>query len=73
MDYWLNLKALLHHSGPVFSCLGQFVGSDGSLGLRAGNVYALDVYRSGGRLWVHWNGGLCPYDTTEALMRNWRF
>lgn len=72
MDYWSNLRALLSHPKPVLSCYGQFIGEDGSLWLRKGQILALKVYREGGRLWAYWNGGRCPYDTMDALMRNWR-
>ena len=48
MDYWRNLNALFGGSMRVYSCYGRFVGEDGSMGLRAGSVYAIDIYRSGG-------------------------
>lgn len=71
MDYWWNLCVLLGRPLQVYSCYARFVGKDGSMGLRAGGVYAIGVYRRGGRLWVDWGGGLCPYDTIEAIKRNW--
>ena len=71
MDYWMNLYALLGRSLQVYSCYGRFVGKDGSMGLRTGEVYAIDIYRRGGRIWVDWAGGLCPYDTVGAIKRIW--
>lgn len=73
MDYWANLRALLTRPQRKSDrAVYEFVGSDGSMGLRMGQVMPLCVYMGNGRLWACWHGGCCPYDTVEAFSRNWR-
>nr|DAF04151.1 MAG TPA: hypothetical protein [Caudoviricetes sp.] len=73
MDYWFNLRMLLTRPQRKSDrAVYEFIGSDGSMGLRRGQVMPLSVYMGNGRLFACWNGGCCPYDTVEAFSRNWR-
>lgn len=73
MDYWFNLRALLSRPQRKSDmAVYEFIGSDGSMGLRRGQTMPLSVYMWNGRIWACWNGWCCPYDTVEAFSRNWR-
>lgn len=53
MDYWFNLRALLSRpQRPSDKADYEFIGSDGSMGLRRGQVMPLSVYMGNGRLWA---------------------
>ena len=72
MDYWRNLKPLVRTQKPVLRAFGEFIGQEGSLGLRRGQIEALSAYESSGMLWVYWDGGCCLYETLAAFRRNWK-
>lgn len=73
VDYWANLRALLHMPPrPSDKADYVFIGEDGSMGLRRGQIVPLSVYFWSGRVWVCWRDARCPYDTIEAFSRNWR-
>lgn len=73
MDYWFSLGALITRPKRKSDrAVYEFIGSDGSMGLRRGQVMPLSVYVGNGRLLACWGCGCCPYDTVEAFSRNWR-
>ena len=73
VDYWANLRALLHSTQrPPDKADYVFIGEDGSMGLRRGQIVPLSVYFGNGHLLACWKGGNCPYDTVAAFSRNWR-
>lgn len=73
VDYWFNLRALLSRpQRPSDKADYVFIGSDGSMGLRRGQIVPLSVHFGNGTLWACWKGGSCPYDTIAAFSRNWR-
>lgn len=73
VDYWANLRALLHRPQRSSDKADYvFIGSDGSMGLRRGQIVTLSVCIWNGQLWACWEGGSCPYDTVAAFSRNWR-
>lgn len=64
----------------------KFIGSDGSMGLRHGDVYDITITIDGSYIWVNWEskeigkailqllGGTpscCPYSNEQALRENW--
>lgn len=52
-----------------------FIGQDWSMGYRTGETYSLEMWISGGKIWVDrggWNGR-CPYSSMKALLKNWKF
>ena len=50
----------------------MFIGKDGSMGLKSGDVYHIRTSISGGLLWVYWNGNGCPYSSLENFLKNWK-
>lgn len=73
VDYWFNLRALLSRpQRPTDKANYEFVGEDGSMGLRRGQIVHLSVHMGNGMLWACRRGGSCPYDTVAAFSRNWR-
>lgn len=54
----------------------RFMGEDGSMGLRNGEVYETRIFIKGEFLWVEWKVNLfavksCPYSSTKAFAQNW--
>ena len=54
----------------------KFIGRDGSMGLRYGSNYKINLYTHGNRLiaYIHINSILtitCPYDTLIGFAKNW--
>lgn len=59
----------------------RFIGADGSMGLKHGNVYEVEIkcFRSPkGHIWVAWEFNrfgdviqACPYSSLAALNANW--
>ena len=54
----------------------RFIGTDGSMGLRHGQVYSVGVRSDLHFIWAHvrtsWIGETkCPYDTPQAFAKNW--
>ena len=50
----------------------KFIGEDGSMGLRHGNTYKVNIYIKDGYIWVDWGKRCCPYDSALVLMANWK-
>ena len=54
----------------------KFIGEDGSMGLRTGEVYDARIFIKGECLWVEWKVNLytvksCPYISTQSFAQNW--
>lgn len=54
----------------------KFIGEDGSMGLRTGEVYDTRIFTKGECLWVEWKVNLytvksCPYISTQSFAQNW--
>ena len=54
----------------------KFIGEDGSMGLRTGEVYDTRIFIKGECLWVEWKVNLytvksCPYISTQSFAQNW--
>lgn len=54
----------------------KFIGEDGSMGLRTGEVYDIRIFIKGECLWVEWKVNLytvksCPYISTQSFAQNW--
>lgn len=52
----------------------KFIGADGSMRLRRGQYYLVEIYTTGGYLWVKWylpEINECPYSSLKALTDNW--
>lgn len=54
----------------------RFMGEDGSMGLKNGEVYETHIFIKGKFLWVEWKVNLfavksCPYSFTKAFAQNW--
>lgn len=54
----------------------KFIGEDGSMGLRTGEVYDTRIFIKGECLWVEWKVILytvksCPYISTQSFAQNW--
>ena len=54
----------------------KFIGEDGSMGLRTGEVYDTRIFIKGECLWVKWKVNLytvksCPYISTQSFAQNW--
>lgn len=65
---------LLLGTDRFYECLARFDGEDGSMGLRRGQVEFVRVTRCDAQVApyvVTWRDGSCPYDTLDAVMRNW--
>lgn len=55
----------------------KFIGEDGSMGLRTGEVYDTRIFIKGEYLWVEWKVNLytvksCPYISTQSFAQNWK-
>lgn len=54
----------------------KFIGEDGSMGLRTGEIYDTRIFIKGEYLWVEWKASLysvksCPYTSTQSFAQNW--
>ena len=54
----------------------KFIGEDGSMGLRTGEVYDTRIFIKGECLWVEWKVNLytvksCPYISTQSFAQDW--
>ena len=54
----------------------KFIGEDGSMGLRTGEVYDTRIFIKGECLLVEWKVNLytvksCPYISTQSFAQNW--
>ena len=49
----------------------KFIGEDGSMGLKNGSVYFVQVYTDRGKIYVDWGLHYCPYSSPQALAKNW--
>lgn len=50
-----------------------FVGEDNSLGYRKGQIYDVEIKIVDNKLILFCKGHLqCPYQSVEALLRNWK-
>lgn len=50
-----------------------FVGENGSMGLRTGQAYEVDIYSGNGYIYVKWDElSACPYESLSALYKNWK-
>lgn len=49
----------------------KFIGKDGSMGLKNGEVYEIKTAIFQNLLWVTWNTNSCPYTNLEAFLANW--
>lgn len=50
----------------------KFIGEDGSMGLRNGINYKVKITSDDAFIWVHWNGGECPYLSPQSFAANWK-
>lgn len=55
----------------------RFIGKNGSMGLRCGQVYKTKIFAQGNYIFVKWSDGLmrsgcCPYSSPQSLALNWR-
>lgn len=54
----------------------RFIGEDGSMGLKHGQVYRCQIYTDDGFICVSWKrkwltNRMCPYRSLKALTENW--
>lgn len=49
----------------------RFIGANGSMGLKYGNVYNVEIYEDKKYIWVNWGKNKCPYVSFENLATNW--
>ena len=54
----------------------RFIGQDGSMGLKHGEVYNVGLHSDTRFIWVHVRKSQihqikCPYDTPQAFAKNW--
>ena len=51
----------------------KFIGEDGSMGLKHGKVYLVQIYADRGKIFVAWGTGscCCAYSSPQALAANW--
>ena len=50
----------------------KFIGTDGSMGLKHGQVYDVYIYTKRGKIIVAWDPNhWCPYSSPQALAENW--
>lgn len=50
----------------------KFIGKDGSMGLRHGNVYNVTIFTDNGYILVRLGPHrYCPYSSPQALAANW--
>lgn len=55
----------------------EFVGTDGSMGLRKGRTYNIRLFVDNGYIWAEWvdtygNVRQCPYSSLSSFCANWR-
>lgn len=48
-----------------------FIGQDGSMNRRYGEVYDVRIYSQGSYIWVECGLWRCPYSSIAALAANW--
>lgn len=50
----------------------KFIGKDGSMGLKHGNVYEISIFTHNGKIIVRLGPHrYCPYSSPQALAANW--
>lgn len=54
----------------------KFIGADGSMGLKHGKVYSVNICSSSAYIWVEWRGifgdkRACPYSSPATFAANW--
>lgn len=50
----------------------KFIGTDGSMGLKHGQIYDVYIYTKRGKIIVAWGPNhWCPYSSPQALAENW--
>lgn len=55
----------------------RFIGEDGSMGLKRGRVYLIQLYTLNGHICVSWTTSsgrqnkVCPYSSLKTLCANW--
>ena len=54
----------------------RFIGRDGSMGLRHGEIYNVGVHSDTRFIWLHIRTSFineikCPYDTPQVFAKNW--
>jgi len=50
----------------------KFIGEDGSMGLRRGQIYNVQISSKGEYIWVDWGFcKMCSYESPESLAKNW--
>lgn len=53
--------------------LAVFTGKDRSRGFRTGHVYNIKTVCKDNLIYLHEKSGLwCPYESLEAILRNWK-
>ena len=50
----------------------EFIGKDGSMGLKKGNIYNIKTTITQNLLWVHWDRNGCLYSNLEKFLENWK-
>lgn len=55
----------------------EYIGADGSMGLRTGQIKFLTITENGGYIFAEWDAGgywsKCPYGSGSAFNKCWRF
>lgn len=60
----------------------MFIGADGSMDLKNGRVYNVEISKDEKYIWVRWIHRFwlvcscrmeCPYGSMEKVLENWRF
>ena len=49
----------------------RFIGEDGSMGLRKGQIYNIWLSSASNYILVRWNKGVCPYTSPKSFSMNW--
>ena len=50
----------------------KFIGEDGSMGLRCGQIYKVKAFYQGAYVYVSWGlFRMCPYESIKSLYKNW--
>lgn len=49
----------------------KFIGQNGSLGLRYGQVYDVKIDVTENMVWVEWGNNRCPYSSIANFLSNW--
>lgn len=68
----VNVKKRAPKGKPIYSA--EFVGKDGSMGFKNGEVYHIRIsHRIGRRISIKRvsDNVVCDYDTMEAVLENW--